>query len=142
MKRSLWMKLDVTARQLTPFGTTVLLTLVAVIPVNLTGLGRVSPLWPLIAVYVWSLNRPDLFPAVAAFVVGLLYELELLIGELRQCVKIAVVNKCECPSECDPVVIRCFLIGGIGKFRGELELSDRRIRHDKFVFVEWLVGIQ
>lgn len=74
MKRSFWMNLDALARQFTPFGTAVLATLLGVLPLNIPGLGAVSPLWPLIAVYFWSMSRPDLFPAAAAFLIGLLYD--------------------------------------------------------------------
>lgn len=74
MKRALWMKLDATARQLTPLGSAIVFTILVVLPLDLPVIGTVSPAWPLIAVYVWSLLRPDLFPAVAAFAVGLLYD--------------------------------------------------------------------
>ena len=74
VKPSVWMRLDGAARQLTPFGSVILLTIITVIPLDLPVIGAVSPVWPLIGVYVWSLLRPDLFPAAAAFAAGLLYD--------------------------------------------------------------------
>ncbi len=68
------MKLDATARQLTPFASAILFTVLAVLPLDLPLIGSVSPVWPLIPVYVWSLLRPDLFPAIAAFATGVLYD--------------------------------------------------------------------
>lgn len=59
---------------MTPFATALTFTLAAVIPIRIPGVGSVAPLWPLIAVGFWSLARPDLFPAAAAFAIGLLYD--------------------------------------------------------------------
>ena len=74
MTPTFWSKLDAWARQLTPFGLTVLLLLIGVIPLHVPGFGAVAPVLPLIAVFHWALYRPQLMPAVAVFVIGLLQD--------------------------------------------------------------------
>lgn len=74
MRSTFWSKLDAGARQLTPFGLTVLLLLIGVIPLHVPGFGSVAPVLPLIAVFHWALYRPQLMPAVAVFVIGLLQD--------------------------------------------------------------------
>ena len=66
------------ANRLTPFFTCVLAVLLSVTPVHVPGLAVATPAFALMAVYHWSLHRPDLLPASATFAVGLL--LDLLAG--------------------------------------------------------------
>lgn len=68
-------KLDSLARKLTPCGLTFLLILVSQIPFHLPGMARIAPLLPLIAVFHWAIQRPDLMPASAVFMTGLLVDL-------------------------------------------------------------------
>jgi rod shape-determining protein MreD len=75
MKQTIWQRIDLGARNLTPFALTVLLVLVAAAPTHIDGFVRVAPLLPLIAVYHWSIYRPELLPAVGVFAVGLLQDL-------------------------------------------------------------------
>lgn len=74
MRPTFWSKLDSWARQLTPFGLTVLLLLVGVVPLHVPGFGAVAPVLPLIAVFYWALYRPQLMPAAAVFVIGFLQD--------------------------------------------------------------------
>jgi len=74
MKRSVWSRVDLFARQLTPFALTVFLVLLPALPWRLPEFGAVAPLLPLIAVYHWSIYRPDLMPVGAAFLVGVLQD--------------------------------------------------------------------
>src|SRR3546814_12062803 len=74
MKATIWNKLDLTARRLTPFLSTVVLVIVGLMPMHIPGYSAVSPSLTLIAVYYWALHRPDLMPAVAVFAVGLLQD--------------------------------------------------------------------
>jgi rod shape-determining protein MreD len=74
VRPTFWSKLDAGARQLTPFGLTLLLSLIGVVPLHVLGLGAVAPVLPLIAIYHWALYRPHLMPAVAVFVIGLLQD--------------------------------------------------------------------
>ena len=74
MRRSLWQRLDALARHLTPFGLTVVLVLLGQVPFHLPGFAQVAPMLPLIAIYHWTVYRPELMPAVAVFLVGLLQD--------------------------------------------------------------------
>ena len=51
MKPVFWSRLDTTARRLTPFGLTVLLVLINVLPLQMPGFARVMPLLPLMSIY-------------------------------------------------------------------------------------------
>jgi rod shape-determining protein MreD len=72
MNPAFWQQLDVLARKLTPFGLAFVLTILSIIPLPFEGYARVAPLLPLMAVYHWGIYRPQLFPAYAAFLIGLL----------------------------------------------------------------------
>lgn len=74
MKPVFWSRLDSTARSLTPFGLTILLVLINVLPLQMLGLARVMPLLPLMSVYLWAVHHPHLMPAYAVFVIGLLQD--------------------------------------------------------------------
>ena len=75
MKLSPWQRLDVLARRLTPFGLTLLLVMLNVVPTHVPGFARVIPMLALMAVYHWTIYRPELMPAVAVFAVGVLQDL-------------------------------------------------------------------
>lgn len=74
VKPSLWVRLDVVARQITPFALTMALTLFTVLPLQLPGLGVAGPVWTLMGLYYWALYRPDLMPVGAVFLVGLMLD--------------------------------------------------------------------
>lgn len=74
VKPSLWTRLDTLARQLTPFLLTMASVLIAVLPLQLPNVGMTAPVWPVMAVFYWSLYRPDLMPAPAVFVIGLMLD--------------------------------------------------------------------
>lgn len=74
MRPSFWHRLDVWARRLTPFGLTLILVLVSVVPLYVPGYARVIPLLPLMAIYHWAINRPELMPAYAVFIIGVLQD--------------------------------------------------------------------
>lgn len=75
MKPSLWIRLDQWARRLTPFGLTVLLVVINVIPIQIPGFARVVPLLALIAIHHWAIYQPELMPAYAVFLVGVFQDL-------------------------------------------------------------------
>jgi rod shape-determining protein MreD len=74
VKSFLWVKLDTIARQITPFGLTMTLTLLTVLPLQVPYLGVAGPVWAMMSVYYWALYRPDLMPALAVFLVGLMLD--------------------------------------------------------------------
>lgn len=70
-----WLRqLDVHLRSLVPFATALLAALIDLVPVVGIGPGGVTPFSTLCVVYFWGLYRPDLFTALATFVVGLAYD--------------------------------------------------------------------
>lgn len=75
MKPTLVSHLDRAARNLSPFAVCVLLVPLGMVPLPMPGYTPVAPAVALIAVYYWSIYRPDLLPAVAVFAIGLLQDL-------------------------------------------------------------------
>ncbi|MBK8211701.1 MAG: rod shape-determining protein MreD [Rhodospirillales bacterium] len=78
MRSRVLQQLDTLARNLVPLLLTVALLLAGILPLHITMLQSVAPLLPLIAVFYWTLYRPDLMPAVAVFAIGLLQD--ILVG--------------------------------------------------------------
>ncbi len=74
MKPVFWSRLDLAARRLTPFGLTVILVLINMLPTQVPGFARVMPLLPLMSVFVWAVHHPNLMPAYAVFLLGLLQD--------------------------------------------------------------------
>ena len=66
----LWSRLDFVARSLLPMAITLLLAVASGLPTHIPSLGAVSPLLSLMAVYYWSIFRPDLMPPFAVFGAG------------------------------------------------------------------------
>ena len=71
-------RLDRVARSLWPFVLSLLLVVASVLPIQLSDFGRAAPNLAIMATFYWAIYRPDLFPAPAAFVLGLW--LDLLTG--------------------------------------------------------------
>ncbi|NTU77258.1 MAG: rod shape-determining protein MreD [Alphaproteobacteria bacterium] len=65
-------KADFVARRLLPLATTFLFVLAGVVAWPLPHLGAVTPALGMIAVYYWSIHRPDLLSLLAVFLFGLL----------------------------------------------------------------------
>lgn len=74
MKASSWQGLDSTARTFTPTLMMVALVFLGQLPFSPSGDASATPYFVLMAVYYWGLHRPDLLPAVAVFVVGLMQD--------------------------------------------------------------------
>ncbi len=71
----IWLRqLDAQLRALVPFGSALLAVLFDVAPLVGSGPAGLTSFATLCVVYFWSLYRPDLFPASAAFVAGLVYD--------------------------------------------------------------------
>lgn len=75
MKMSVISRLDLFARNLTPFALSIVLVILSVVPLQIPNLAAVTPALALIAVYHWAIHRPDLLPIFAVFLIGLLLEL-------------------------------------------------------------------
>lgn len=75
MKHSIWVRMDTWVRHMVPISVTLLLLLLTAIPTHMPGFAGVAPVLPLMGVYYWAIYRPDLLPAWAAFLVGVLYDI-------------------------------------------------------------------
>jgi rod shape-determining protein MreD len=62
-------------RALVPFGTLVAAVALTGVPYGIPFLGPVTPFFALIAIYYWSIHRPEAVPAIAIFAVGVLQDL-------------------------------------------------------------------
>jgi rod shape-determining protein MreD len=75
VREDVWHRLDLIARQILPFFVTLLLIMVAMVPLRVPLLSPVIPALPLIAVYYWSVHKPNLMPVWAIFLIGLFHDL-------------------------------------------------------------------
>ncbi|MFM2045402.1 MAG: putative rod shape-determining protein MreD [Pseudomonadota bacterium] len=75
MAVGIWHRLDQTGRNILPVALTVVMMLVAMVPVPLPGYSVVAPPLALMAVFYWTIHRPDLLRPLAAFLIGLLQDL-------------------------------------------------------------------
>ncbi len=71
MKSGLWYRFEMAVRGLTPFILTLILAMLTVVPLRIPDFAPVTPMLTVIAVYYWSIYRPDLLPMAAVFAVGL-----------------------------------------------------------------------
>ena len=71
----LWSRLDFVARSFSPMAITFLLAAVSGLPTHTLSFGTVSPVLSLMAVYYWSIFRPDLMPPFAVFGAGLFQDI-------------------------------------------------------------------
>jgi rod shape-determining protein MreD len=58
-----------------PVATTVLAAIIAVLPVRIPGYAALTPAFTLMAVYHWTIYRPDLLPPLGVFAIGLAEDL-------------------------------------------------------------------
>lgn len=71
----LWHKLDTSVRSALPTVLAIGFIFVGIVPWPLPGLSSVAPLFGLIAVHYWTVHRPLVMPAAAAFLLGLVQDL-------------------------------------------------------------------
>jgi len=71
MKPTVWHRMDTMSRQLTPFLLTIMLVLLSAIPFQVPGLARIMPLFSLMAIFHWGVNRSELLPVYAVFCIGI-----------------------------------------------------------------------
>lgn len=61
--------------RLLPVATTATAALLSIQPVHLPGYAALAPAFTLMAVYHWTIYRPDLLPPSALFLIGVAYDL-------------------------------------------------------------------
>jgi len=72
---TIWTRLDTVARNLSPFAFSLILVVLAMIPIRVPGLSAIVPSLGLIAIFFWVIHRPDLMPAWAVFLIGVFQDL-------------------------------------------------------------------
>ena len=75
MSQGVFHRLDGVARNISPFFVTLLLVLMALLPIRVTDFGPIVPAVALIGVFFWSVHRPDLMPIWAVFIIGFVQDL-------------------------------------------------------------------
>ncbi len=75
MQSTAWQKVDSRARRILPFGLTIILVLFGLTPTHVPGLSQITPMYALVAVYFWSIYRPDLLGYGAGFAIGVIEDL-------------------------------------------------------------------
>ena len=75
MQPTVWQKVDSRARRILPFGLTMIVLLFGLTPTYVPGLSQITPMYALIAVYFWSIYRPDLLGYGSGFAIGVLEDL-------------------------------------------------------------------
>lgn len=75
MKASIWYRLDILTRLLTPFLLTLALVVLNILPLEIPGFSTIVPLLPLMAIYHWAVYRSELLPAYAVFIIGILHDI-------------------------------------------------------------------
>jgi len=73
-----WQKFDLVARRCVPVSVTVFLLLLGLVPLHTPGMPSLAPMYTLMAVYFWSVYRPEGFGFGAAFGIGVVED--LLVG--------------------------------------------------------------
>ena len=68
-------KVDSRARRILPFGLTLIVLLFGLTPTHLPGFAQITPMYALIAVYFWSIYRPELLGYGSGFAIGILEDL-------------------------------------------------------------------
>lgn len=74
MKPAFWQRLDLWARNISPVGLTIILILINVVPTHIPGFASIVPQLALMAVFHWTVFRPDLVPIWAIFIIGILQD--------------------------------------------------------------------
>jgi rod shape-determining protein MreD len=63
------------AARLLPIATTLFATVISIQPAHMPGYAALTPAFTLMAVYHWTIYRPDLLPSSALFLVGITQDL-------------------------------------------------------------------
>src|SRR3546814_12590754 len=70
-----WQRMGCVARSAGPGLMTLMQVLLGGMPLQLPFYGAVAPILPLMSIYYWAVNRPDLMPFSVVFGVGLLHDI-------------------------------------------------------------------
>src|SRR5262245_30566282 len=68
-------RVDTPVARLLPIATTLFATVISIQPAHIPGHAALTPAFTLMAVYHWTIYRPDLLPSSALFLVGVAQDL-------------------------------------------------------------------
>jgi len=68
-------RVDNPAARLLPIATTIAATMISIQPMQIPGYSALAPAFTLMAVYHWTIYRPELLPPLALFLVGVAQDL-------------------------------------------------------------------
>ena len=68
-------KINSRAQRLLPFGLTMILLMFGLTPTYVPGFSQITPMYALVAVYFWSIYRPDLLGYGSGFIIGTVEDL-------------------------------------------------------------------
>ena len=74
MTAIIWQILDQKIREIAPFGFTLILVILSVVPTHIPRYTEIAPVLPLMSIYHWAVYRPTLLPLWAVFILGGLYD--------------------------------------------------------------------
>jgi rod shape-determining protein MreD len=75
VNHALWQRLDLLARNVSPFAFTLVLLILGLVRLRLPYLPPLSLSLVLVSVYYWAVHRPSALPPAAVFILGLLADL-------------------------------------------------------------------
>jgi rod shape-determining protein MreD len=75
MARHTWQRDFGTVTRLVPGVSTLLFAILSLLPFHIPGFGSIAPSFVLMAVYHWTIYRPDLLPLFVIFIIGVLLDL-------------------------------------------------------------------
>lgn len=75
MNTIVWQNLDKKIREVAPFGFTLSLVILSVVPTRIPGYAEIAPVLPMMSIYHWAVYRPTLLPIWAVFILGCLYDI-------------------------------------------------------------------
>jgi rod shape-determining protein MreD len=68
-------QVDKVVARLLPVATTAVAAILSIEPIHIAGYADLAPDFTLMVVYHWTIYRPDLLPALAIFLIGVIYDL-------------------------------------------------------------------
>ena len=74
-RQTAWQKVEARARNILPFGLTVVVMLFGLTTTYVPGLAQITPMYSLVAIYFWAIYWPDLLGYGLGFAVGVLEDL-------------------------------------------------------------------
>ena len=75
MNIAIWHKIDLFAKSTAPFLMGLLLVIFSVVPTHIPHYSQIAPIFAFVAIYHWSVYRPDLLSVLPVFLLGFIQDL-------------------------------------------------------------------